>query len=191
MEDLPEVWQTCHTPSRTGEGLPRPSPQGGGIGAHGGGVGADGGASLGPLPQGGRIGATPATVGPIPWPNRKAWPFLTVGMTQPSKKARAVTGPPSPGEDLGRPPAQFWKGCGRPPGKDASELAPVGAFVGGKRKGFGSLTLFSSLLQTLLRELILRRPSPEVCHTPSRTVPEVFRGLPQGCRRTRYGPGLF
>ena len=108
MADLPEVWQTFR----------RSSPQWGRIGAHGGGVGADGGASLGPLPQGGRIGATPATVGPIPWPNRKAWPFLTVGMTQPSKKARAVTGPPAAlgktSEDL-RP-----KGCappwqGRPP----------------------------------------------------------------------------
>ena len=123
VADLPEVWQTFR----------RSSPQWGRIGAHGGGVGADGGASLGPLPQGGRIGATPATVGPIPWPNRKAWPFLTVGMTQPSKKARAVTGPPAAlgktSEDL-RPWGRLRKtSVGHTSGRSSGGL-PQGVRVG-------------------------------------------------------------
>ena len=138
LEDL------CGRPSRSVADLPEVfPPMGPDRGAWGRGRGGWGRIPWPPSPRGPDRGH-PCHGGAHPLAQPKGMAFFD-GRDDPAvKKGQGRNGSAgSPGEDLGRPPAQFWKGCGRPPGKDASELAPVGAFVGGKRKGLDSQTLFS------------------------------------------------
>ena len=132
-----KTFQKCGRPSRSVEGLPEVfPPMGPDRGGWGRGRGGWGRIPWPPSPRGPDRGH-PCHGGAHPLAQPKGMAFFD-GRDDPAvKKGQGRNGSAgSPGEDLGRPPAQFWKGCGRPPGKDASELAPVGASVGGKLRQF-------------------------------------------------------